>query len=430
MEETNLNTTKRSFIFVLLFLSVLIVFSVNTAFAAETMDDTYGKVLVDFQLITGYNGDLMEDKNITRVEMIAIISKLYASDFKSYVPPTVATFDDVKTTHWGYKYVEFAYEKGITTGKSANIFGASDAVNYNQVSIFLIKALGYDLKGLQYSTAATEIADQYGLSLLLPTDNTAILVRGDVFELIVKALLLDDVAGVLGFEMITSNSVQKDSFISRASEIINTPVAVYVGDGFFNIYYANGDLYTGEFDGSFPKGNGILKFADGNLYIGQFDKGMFNGYGILIWPEGDYYEGEWANDAYNGLGTYTFLDGSYQYGEWINDLLVKPIKEVTPSEIEAGTVIASDNLSIKVVGIDGLPLKGIALTVLDETNDVSYNLISNESGVLEVPKVGDFAIISLSLGDNSAYRFTLSKDAYMVTTVGTYKSDVTFELYK
>ncbi len=430
MEEMILNTTKKSFVYVLLILSVLTIFSVNMAFAADTIDDTYGKVLADFKLITGYNGDLMENKNITRVEMIAIISKLYASEFESYVPPKVATFEDVKTTHWGYKYVEFAYDKGITTGKSVNLFGATDAVNYNQVSIFLIKALGYDLKGIQYSTAATEIADQYGLSLLLPTDNTELLVRGDVFELIVKALLLDDVAGVLGFEMISSNSVQKESFISRASEIINTPVAIYVGDNFFNIYYANGDLYTGEFDGSFPKGNGILKFADGNLYIGQFDKGMFNGYGILIWPEGDYYEGEWANDSYNGLGTYTFLDGSYQYGEWLNDLLVKPIKEVTPSEIEAGTVVATDNLSIKVIGIDGLPLKGIAITVLDETNDVSYNLISNEGGILEVPKVGDFAILSLSLGDNSAYRFTLSKDAYMVTTVGTYKSDVTFELIK
>ena len=110
--------------------------------------------------------------------------------------------------------------------------------------------------------------------------------------------------------------------------------------------------------------------------------------------------------------------------------MVKPIKEVTPSDIEAGTVVATDNLSIKVIGIDGLPLKGIAVTVLDETNDVSYNLISNDSGILEVPKVGDFAILSLSLGDNSAYQFTLSKDSYMVTTVGTYKSDVTFELYK
>ncbi|HSN66389.1 MAG TPA: S-layer homology domain-containing protein, partial [Fusibacter sp.] len=232
-----MNTTKKNIIFVLIILSVLTLFSVNMTFAADTMDDTYGKVLADFQLITGYNGDLMEDKNITRVEMIAIISKLYASDFKSYVPPAIATFDDVKTTHWGYKYVEFAFEKGITTGKSSNTFGASDPVNYNQVSIFLIKALGYDLKGIEYNTAATEIADQYGLSLLLPTDNKALLVRGDVFELIVKALLLDDVAGVLGFEMITSNSLQKDAFISRASEIINTPVAVYVGDGFFNIYY-------------------------------------------------------------------------------------------------------------------------------------------------------------------------------------------------
>lgn len=425
-----LKMNKKYIRYLIVLLIMITVFSSSLTFAAEATDDAYGKLLADNKLITGFNGDLMSEKNISRVEMIAIISKLYASEFISYVPPIVATFEDVGTTHWGYKYVEFAFEKGITNGKSAKIFGASDSVNYNQVSIFLVKALGYDLKGIQYGTAATEIADDYGLKLLLPTDNSQFLIRREVFELIVKALLMDDVAGVLGFEMLTTNTQQKDAFIKSAAEVINTPVAVYVSNGFFNIYYANGDLYSGEFDGALPKGNGILKFADGNLYIGQFDKGMFNGYGILIWPEGDYYEGEWVNDRYNGLGTYTFLDGSYQYGEWINDLLVKPIKEVTPKEIEAGIVASSDTLSIKVVGFEGSPLKGIAMTVFDETNEVSYNLISNDSGIMEIPKVGDFAIVSLTLGENSAYRFSLSENAYMVTTVGTYKSDMTFELLK
>ncbi len=420
--------------FVLFFMLVIVLSPLT--FAKETSDDSFGKILADYQLITGFNGDLMTEKHISRVEMIAIISKLYAAEFKDYTPPTVATFDDVKTTHWGYKYVEFAFNKGITSGKSANIFGVSDSVNYNQVSIFLIKALGFDLKGIQYKTAASEIADAYGLKPLIPTENNQILKRGNVFELLVKALLMEDVYGVLGIESLTQSTVLKETYISRSEAVINTPVALYIGSGIFNIYYANGDLYTGEFDGSSPKGNGILKFADGNLYIGQFDKGklqgrgMLQGHGIFIWSEGDYYEGEWVNDSYNGLGMYTFIDGSYQYGEWVNDLLVKSTDEVTPEQIKAGTAVASKNYVVHLIGSDGLPLNGISLRAIDETNEVSYNLISDSNGNVEIPKIGEFAIVSLTLGENSAYQFSISSNTYMVTTVGIYKKGVTYELFK
>ncbi len=420
----------RSTRYLIVLFSIVAILSSQMSFAADVTEDTYGKILADVHLITGFNGDLMEDKNISRVEMIAIISKLYASEFKAFVPPTIPTFDDVKSTHWGYKYVEFAYKKGITTGKSTKIFGVSDPVSYNQISIFLIKALGYDLKGIQYRTAAEEIEDAYGLKLLLPTDNGAMLFRSDVFELIVKAMLMKDVAGVLGFEMLTTNTLQKETFINRSTAVINTPVAVYIKDGLFNIYYANGDLYSGEFDGLFPKGNGILKFADGNLYIGQFDKGKLNGHGILIWAEGDYYEGEWANDSYNGLGTYSYTDGSYQYGEWLNDNLVKKIEEVTPEQIKAGTAVGSDTLTIEIVGVDDKPIEGIALTVTDETNDINYKVITDALGLVEIRKNGDFSILSITLGENSAYRFSLSKNNYMATTVGAYKNEMTFKIYK
>ncbi len=416
--------------FMMLLISSFVLISVQIDFAAETTNDTYGKILADYQLITGYNGDLMAEKDISRVEMVAILSKFYESAFKEYMPPTIATFDDVQTSHWGYKYVEFAYKMGITKGKSANIFGASDTVNYNQVSIFLLKSLGFDLKSIEYKTAASEIATVYGLKLLLPKDNNLMLVRGEVFELIDKALLMKDINGALGLEMLKPRPVSKETFIARSEAIINTPVAIYSGGAIFNIYYANGDLYTGEFDGTFPKGYGTLKLADGKLYIGQFEKGMLQGFGILIWPEGDYYEGEWMNSTYTGLGTYSYMDGSYQYGEWLNDILVKPIKEVTPEMIASGTAVATKDFIIEILGTDGLPLKDIALTILDETNDIQYNLITDTKGLITVPKNGDFLILRLSLGFDSSHRFTRSNSRNMATTVGTYKNGGTFELFK
>ena len=121
MEDTHLKKIRKSTRLLIVLFSLVAILSTQMSYAAEASEDTYGKILADVHLITGFNGDLMEEKNISRVEMIAIISKFYASEFKAFVPPTIPTFDDVKATHWGYKYVEFAFKKGITTGKSTKI---------------------------------------------------------------------------------------------------------------------------------------------------------------------------------------------------------------------------------------------------------------------------------------------------------------------
>ncbi|GAB6109139.1 S-layer homology domain-containing protein [Fusibacter bizertensis] len=413
-------------------LVLLMIFVVMTpVFAAEEEKvDSYGQILLDINLITGYDGDLMLDKEISRVEMIAILCKLYPDAFASYTPPEIATFTDVPTSHWGYKYVEFAYMKGITKGKGSSIFGVNDPINYNQASIFLITALGYTLDDIQYATASYQIAAEHGLKLLIPTEGAKSLNRAEVFELISKSLIMNTASEKLGLSMLPLPAVDHEDFVLRITAVINTPVAIYLNGAFFNIYYANGDIYTGEFDGKNLQGNGMTSFSNGDLYIGQYKDGKFNGYGIYLWSDNENYEGYWANDVYHGLGTYTYVSGAYQYGEWENDALITPIEELSDDDIAAGLGVNSPEMTISLVDKDNNPMKGIAITVIDQFNGVNHNVITDTKGKFTIPKTGEFSILSLVLNENSAYQFSITNNAYIVTTAGLYKNEASFELIR
>lgn len=414
-----------------IFFTLILVFAFsNFTFAADTPQDTYGDVLYDIGVITGYNGNLMSDKALNRAEMIAIISKFYPEDFKSYTAPETATFKDVPTTHWAYKYVEFAYEKGITAGKGNGIFGVNDPINYNQASIFIIKALGFLPEGLVYDSASIQVAAEYGLKLTIPTSGSASLIRSDIFELLAKSLVMKDASDVMTLSRFVASGAEEDAYSSRITLIVNTPVAVYLTGSFFNIYYANGDIYTGEFDGSHLNGSGMTQFANGDLYIGQYANDYFNGYGIYIWSDNENYEGYWLEGKYHGLGTYTYVDGAYQYGEWEDDALVTPIEEISDVDVANGVVQPSEFLTIILKDQNDNPMKGIAITVEDQFSEVAHNLISNSDGEVVVPLTGQFSVLSLVLPDNSAYKFEVTGHPFAATTAGIYKTNVTFVLLR
>lgn len=68
--------------------------------------------------------------------------------------------------------------------------------------------------------------------------------------------------------------------------------------GWGRMYYANGDIYEGEWSNDKRHGNGMLRLANDNRY-----------------------EGEWKNDMKNGHGKYFFLNkGQLLEGYWIDDI--------------------------------------------------------------------------------------------------------------
>lgn len=64
------------------------------------------------------------------------------------------------------------------------------------------------------------------------------------------------------------------------------------------MYYANGDIYEGEWSNDMREGRGMLRLANNNRY-----------------------EGEWKQDKKNGNGKYFFLNkGQLLEGFWIDDI--------------------------------------------------------------------------------------------------------------
>jgi len=85
------------------------------------------------------------------------------------------------------------------------------------------------------------------------------------------------------------------------------------------LYFGNGNRYEGEWKDDKRNGEGIFYYANGNRYDGEFKDDKINGKGIYYWADGDRYEGEWKDDKRNGKGILYSANGDRYEGEWKDD---------------------------------------------------------------------------------------------------------------
>lgn len=74
------------------------------------------------------------------------------------------------------------------------------------------------------------------------------------------------------------------------------------GDG--KVEYANGDVYTGPWQGLLKEGNGVVTWSDGRTYNGYFESDQLNGHGSIKYPDGKVYEGNFVNGQKDGPGRF------------------------------------------------------------------------------------------------------------------------------
>lgn len=92
-------------------------------------------------VITGdQNGYFTPRQTITRGQMITLLVKSLALD-KSTTPARTDSFTDVPKNHWANKYVEIAYEKGITRGVGAGQFGVNQSCTREQMITLYVNSL-------------------------------------------------------------------------------------------------------------------------------------------------------------------------------------------------------------------------------------------------------------------------------------------------
>lgn len=155
--------------------AALVLGSVPAGFAATA---TAGETLKGYGLVAGdTNGNLNEDKTITRGEMMVVLARLLGKfeEAKAYSIPS--TSKDV-AGHWAANYIAYAEKEGWTAGKGNGMFDPQGTVTLQEVSVFMLKALGYTA---DWNTAVKAATDLGLLKEVVAKDAAAKVLRSDVF---------------------------------------------------------------------------------------------------------------------------------------------------------------------------------------------------------------------------------------------------------
>lgn len=96
------------------------------------------------------------------------------------------------------------------------------------------------------------------------------------------------------------------------------------GEG--EMFWSNGDVYTGSFSCDRRHGHGTLVFgsltsgqSDGGEYVGEWRDNLMHGSGTRRYPNGDVYMGDYLLGQRQGQGRFFYANGDLYWGSWENN---------------------------------------------------------------------------------------------------------------
>jgi PKD repeat protein len=115
---------------------------------------------VDAGIVQGYSdGTYKPTDPVTRDQMAVYISRALAGgDAKVPTGPATATFSDVPTDYWAFRYVEYAVSKNVVKGYSDGTYKPTDQVTRDQMAVFVARAIATPTAGadlVNYTPPAT-----------------------------------------------------------------------------------------------------------------------------------------------------------------------------------------------------------------------------------------------------------------------------------
>ena len=98
---------------------------------------------VEAGVVSGYpDGTYRPDLPVTRDAMAVYISRAVAGGDASVLPgPVTATFGDVPTNHWAYKYVEYAHAQNVVDGYWDGTYRPTLEVSRAQMAVFVARSM-------------------------------------------------------------------------------------------------------------------------------------------------------------------------------------------------------------------------------------------------------------------------------------------------
>ncbi len=113
------------------------------------------------------------ESTLTRLDALVEVVRFMGAEKEALAGFYSHPFDDVP--EWAYKYVAYAYAKGITFGISEDEFAPNDEATLAHYLTFLLRAVGYsDTAGEFVWSAPYELAHKAGMTSALTNDSTAL----------------------------------------------------------------------------------------------------------------------------------------------------------------------------------------------------------------------------------------------------------------
>ncbi len=92
-------------------------------------------------IVQGYWDGYHPDDTVDRAQMAVYVARAVAgSDANVPDGPETATFDDVPTDHWAYKYVEYCHAQGIVQGYDSVTYAPDVVVTRDQMAVYVARA--------------------------------------------------------------------------------------------------------------------------------------------------------------------------------------------------------------------------------------------------------------------------------------------------
>ncbi len=130
----------------------------------------YGQIMacVDASIVSAYpDGFYCPEWTVARDQMAVFISRALAGGDDN-VPdgPDTATFDDVSTDHWAYKYIEYCVANDIVQGFRLGTYAPAATVSRDAMAVFIARAVAGDNANVPDGPADATFDD-------VPTDHWA-----------------------------------------------------------------------------------------------------------------------------------------------------------------------------------------------------------------------------------------------------------------
>jgi len=210
-------------------LAVFIILSGNTGFA--TYEEKAADALNSLGLFNGSEAGYELERTPTRGEALVMLLRLTGQAGDALTERCTHPFRD---GGWADAYIGYAYQRGLTSGISADTFGTGQEATARQYAAFLLRALGY--QDFDYEKSLSLL--QVNAPVILPDSSR--FTRGDLASLSLAALAapMADGSGTLAAHLAEEGLFTWTGYqAARDSAVADSPAKTTV-----LIYMTAGDL--------------------------------------------------------------------------------------------------------------------------------------------------------------------------------------------